>query len=105
MLRVLRFVLRFRLCKFGHVFVAHARVVRFMHAFCFDMVVLVFLLFCLLLHLSRSCPSFFLCFVYSFRFPLVILLLCFGGFLGRICVTLVFYGRFGESDCRRSLVC
>ena len=42
MLRVLRFVLRFRLCMFGHVYVAHARAVRFMHAFCFDMVVLVF---------------------------------------------------------------
>ena len=67
-----------------------------------------FLLFCLLQRLSCSCSCLFslfcLLFLLSFSYPLV-RCLCFCVVLARICVTLVSYGRFGGSDCRRSLVC
>ena len=107
MLRVLRFVLRFRLCLFGHDYVAHARAVRFVHAFCCDVVVLVFgssvsCSFCLAL-VPVSC----LCFAYCFRFLLlssrsVPLFLC--GSCSHLCYPCIFWPFWG-SDCRRSLVC
>ena len=108
MLRVLRFVLRFRLCMVGHVYVAHARAVRFMHAFCFDMVVLVF---CSSVSCS-VCPArvavSFLRFAHCFCFLLVIIQFgasVFEWFLFAFVVPLFLLAVLGGSDCRRSLVC
>ena len=62
--------------SFGHTYVTHARAVRFVHAFCCDIVVLVFgssvsCRFCLAL-----VPVSFLCFAYCFSSLFVIFTFC-----------------------------
>ena len=75
MLRVLRCVLRFRLCFCLAVVMCHVRAVRFVHALCSDVVVIVpalwfCVLFLLLFALFVGCCLFFVC---VFMLPFAVL--------------------------------